>query len=420
MISLSLTALAYAQTGNIYFKEDFNYSSLDQMQATDWAFTRPAGISVAAGAVTLDGADGDCSMHRAVSFSSNVYDWKAEVRSMWLGQRHSVLSVFVGTERHSYGFAVDGYYKEFSFYRDSQKVLHFGIYGEQANAYVVLSMVREGNTFSFYFNGELKNTYTEQDTLPSKITSVDLVSPWRGDAKYDYYQIGEPNAVFESSTFTPAPSGATDSFPMIPVLIGGGITAVIIGGIVVYYFFVAGGSSASAGASAGGSVGSAGAGSSGSGGEGGGSIIQEHPISPLSGEAPLSPTAVQGATAGGQAGTTDPNPLKPIGTVICGQFDLSHEVAPPNSLHPDSYGYKPEDNSAAPEGATAGGQAGTTNSQNTPNPQSSPSQNPVEAPAGTQVTIGGTGFGPARSVNMKTAQNNTDNVEQDNTSDDSK
>ena len=273
LFSLSLAALVSAQTGQVYLKEDFNYASLDQMQTAGWAFTRPAGISVASSAVTLDGTSGDCGMHRATSFSNNVYDWKAEVKSMWLGEGHSVLSVFVATERHLYGWAADGYYKEYSLYRDSQKILHFGNYAEKANQYIVLTMVRQANTFSFYFNGNLINTYTEEDTVPSKVTSLEMVSPWRGDAKYDYYQLGEPTAVFTSSN----PTVSTDSFPMIPVLVGGGITAAIVGGIVVYYFFIAGGSSASAGASG-----------------SGGSVIQNHPINPLSGETPpsLSPQAL--------------------------------------------------------------------------------------------------------------------------------
>jgi len=251
MISLNLAALVYAQTGTVYFKEDFNYSSLDQMQTAGWTLTRPAGISVAASTVTLDGTDADCSMYCATSFSNNVYDWKAEVRAMWLGQGHSVLSVFLGTERHTYGWAADGYYKEFSIYRDNQKVLHFGIYEEKASQYVVLSMVREGNTFSFYFNGELKNTYTEQDTQQSAVTGLSLISPWKGDAKYDYYQIGEVNAAFP----TIAPVESTSSFPVVPFLIGGGITAAVVGGVLVYYFSVAGNA---VGSAAGGSAGSSG------------------------------------------------------------------------------------------------------------------------------------------------------------------
>jgi hypothetical protein len=282
IISLNLAALAYAQTGTVYFKEDFNYSSLDQMQTAGWTFTRPAGISLSAGAVILDGTGGDCAMHYATSFSNNFYNWKTETRSRWLGQGHSVLSVFTNTERHSYGLAADGYYNEFSFYRDSVKILRFGNYAEKANQYVLLTMVRQANTFSFYFNGELINTYTEKDTVSSKVTSLEMVSPWRGDAQYDYYQIGEPTAVFTSST----PTESTSSFPMVPVLVGGGIAAVVIVGIFVYYFVIAG---SGAGASAGSTIAGTGVGGSGGASSGGESVIHDHPISPLSGEVPQSP-----------------------------------------------------------------------------------------------------------------------------------
>jgi hypothetical protein len=283
LLSLSFAALVSAQTGQVYFKEDFNYASLDQMQAAGWTFTRPAGISVDSGAVILNGVGGDCAIHYNNHFQTGIFDWKVESKSMWLGQGHTTNGVYVSTEKHSYSFSADGYYDEFAFYRDNIKILRFGSYQETANQYFIMTMVREANTFSLYFNGELKNTYTENDTQQSAATGIALVSPWRGDAKYDYYQIGEPTAVFTSSN----PTVSTDSFPMIPVLVGGGIAAAVVGGIVVYYFFIAGGGSASTGA--GGGVGSAGAGSAGGTGSGGGSVIHDHPVSPLSGEANISP-----------------------------------------------------------------------------------------------------------------------------------
>jgi hypothetical protein len=269
LFSLSFAALVSAQAGQVYFKEDFNYASLDQMQAAGWTFTRPAGISVGSGAVVLNGVGGDCTINYNNHFQTGIFDWKVESKSMWLGQGHTTNGVYVSTQKHSYSFSADGYYDEFAFYRDNVKILRFGSYQEVANQYFFMTMVRQGNTFSLYFNGELKNTYIEVDSQLSAATGIALCSPWRGDAKYDYYQLGEPTAVFTSSN----PTVSTDSFPMIPVLVGGGITAAIVGGIVVYYFFIAGSSSASAGASG-----------------SGGSVIQEHPISPLSGETPPSPS----------------------------------------------------------------------------------------------------------------------------------
>jgi hypothetical protein len=385
LVSLSLATLAYAQTGSVYFKKEFNYISSDQMQTAGWAFTRPAGISLSENAVILDGTGGDCSVHYTTSFSNPVYDWKAEVRGMWLGHGHSVLSVFVYTEKHSYGWAADGYYKYFSLYRDSQKILHFGNYQETANQYVTLTMIRQGDTFSFYFNGELINTYTEQDTNASKVISVDLVSPWRGDAKYDYFQVGEPNAVFPTST----PAESTNSFPMFPVVIGGGITAAIVGGIVIYYFFVAGGSGASAGASVGGGIGSAGAGSSG-GGEGGSGVEQNVP--PLPGSITATGVANVGSQpiASGQAATQ---------TIIPSISETFSRPPPPGSLHPDAYNTPPiTATGVANVGSQpiASGQAGATD------PQS---------------TLTGTGFGDTRSVNLNKVNNSSKSVQPDSTSD---
>ncbi len=237
VISLSLAALAYAETGSVYFKEEFNYASLDKMQEAGWTLQRPAGISVSSGTVVLDGVGGDCAIHYSKNFPTGKYDWKAEVKCVWLGHGHSVLSVFVATEHHAYGWAADGYYNYFSFYRDSKKILQFGTYQEKAKQYVALTMIRQANTFSFYFNGVLQNTYIEEDTQPSAVTGLDLVSPWQGDAKYDYLQIGETNAAFASSE----PVISTGSFPMVPVLVGGGVIATLVGGVLVYYYVIVGG-----------------------------------------------------------------------------------------------------------------------------------------------------------------------------------
>jgi hypothetical protein len=275
LFSLSFAALVSAQAGQVYFKEDFNYAGLDQMQAAGWTFTRPAGISVGSGAVVLDGTGGDCAIHYNNHFPTGIFDWKVESKSMWLGQGHTTNGVHVSTEKHSYSFSADGYYDEFAFYRDNVKILRFGSYQETANQYFVMTMVREANTFSLYFNGELKNTYTEEDTQPSRATGIALVSPWRGDAKYDYYMVGEPTALSPTSSPTDT---SNSQFPTTTiVIIGGTIAALVVGGILVYYFFMAG-SSTGAGAT----------GASGTGGSGG-SVIHDQPISPLSGEGPISP-----------------------------------------------------------------------------------------------------------------------------------
>jgi hypothetical protein len=249
-LGFGYVALVNAQTSNIYWIEQFSYYNVDQMQAAGWTLLRPAGISMYSNAVVLDGTGGDCAISHTFDYSNSVYNWKAEVRSMWLGHGHSVLSVFVYTENHSYGFACDGYNEYFSLYRDSKKVLTFGNYQEETNQYFVLSMVREGNTFSFYVNGDFLNSYNESDTASSKVTGLGLVSPWLGDAKYDYILLGEPTAVTPSLY----PTEETSGFPIVPVVVGASVTVAIIGG-VLYYFYVVVGSNPAASPPAGGSPG---------------------------------------------------------------------------------------------------------------------------------------------------------------------
>jgi hypothetical protein len=237
-IVLGLSCLSKAQSEQIYWSDDFNYASTSNMQSAGWTLYRtPSGISVSSGALTLDGKDGDAIVYFHNHFDSGIYDWKVETKTMWLGEGHTTNGVYILTEKHSYGFNADGYYKEFAFYRDNKKILHFGTFQESAKQWMTIALVRQGNTISMYYNGELKNTYQEEDTANSQVLGVDIGSPWQGNAKYDYIMLGAPNAVMQITS----PLESTSNFPTTWALIGGGLAALVIGGITVYYFFIAGG-----------------------------------------------------------------------------------------------------------------------------------------------------------------------------------
>ncbi len=260
LFAASFIGLVTAQSGQVYWIEDFNYGSVDAMKSAGWTVgSNPAGVSVGGGGVTLNGKNGDAIIRYHDHFPSEINDWKVESKSMWLGEGHSGNGVYVLTERHSYGFSADGYYDEFAFYRDNKKVLHFGIYQESVNQWMTVALVKQGNTINMYFNGELKNTYEETDTQSSAVIGVDIGSPWLGNAKYDYYMVSAPTGSMPNQ-----PTAEESAFPTSTVLIGGGIAALVVGGVVVYYFFIAGGHAGAA--------------------SGGGSVIEDPPISPLGGE----------------------------------------------------------------------------------------------------------------------------------------
>jgi hypothetical protein len=189
---LSSALVMHVQAAEFEFREDFNYTDLDQMATAGWTLNRPAGTSLDSGAVILDGTGGDTSIVYKNHFPAGIYDWEAEARGMWLGQGAGTLCVAVITEHHSYSWSGDGYYNEFIFYRDSIVETRFSGYADELDEWFTFSMEREGDTLYFYFNEELEYTYTEEDTRPSQATGINLISPWIGDAKYDYYEFEGP------------------------------------------------------------------------------------------------------------------------------------------------------------------------------------------------------------------------------------
>jgi hypothetical protein len=71
----TLVNIAYilqAQDNTVRWIDDFNYTTTDQLTSAGWALTRPAGISLAANAVVLNGTGGDCSINIFTSFSNDA------------------------------------------------------------------------------------------------------------------------------------------------------------------------------------------------------------------------------------------------------------------------------------------------------------------------------------------------------------
>jgi hypothetical protein len=230
-----------AKGGSFLWSDDFDQRSLSELEASGWTTTHRDGVAFGSGGVILNGTSADTPIHYPGLTGVVGSDWKVEVRARWLGAGHSGLNVFVYTESHSYGFSADGYYNNFALYRDDRKELQFGSYTEKKGEWAILSMVKEGDTISMFFQGELKNRFVEQIAPLSKVTGVALISPWRGDSEYDYIGIGLPRD-----------EGSSDGILGVPipiVLIGGGLVgALVAGGAVLTYFLVSSGAGSAAGA----------------------------------------------------------------------------------------------------------------------------------------------------------------------------
>ncbi len=202
LLTLCFVSLTMGQVQTSIWKEDMSYSSYNQFQTAGWTSEHEAGVSFTSDGVILDGTTTDTAIHYSNKFPSGIYDWVIEDRSRWVLGSHSGNIVSAITQYHSYGFSADGWYSNFAFYRDNQKILTFGSYQEQSNQWFTLRMEKHGNQIDMYFNDILENSYTETDTALSQLVGVDLVSPWLGGAEYDYIQIWSTNAVSTGDLWT--------------------------------------------------------------------------------------------------------------------------------------------------------------------------------------------------------------------------
>jgi outer membrane protein assembly factor BamB len=210
LLVFSLVALAKSQTETSVWRDDFSYSSYDQMVAEGWSSQHEAGVGFTSIGVVLDGTSGDTSIALSNRFPSGINDWVVVDRSRWTIGSHSGNNVGAATDKHSYLFAADGWYSVFAFYRDGQKILTFGNYQEKSNEWMLLRMEMQGNLVDMYSNDQLQYSYNETDESPSQLVSVNFVSPWQGGAEYDYIQV---NSIGSTIATTPQPSAA-DSWTM--------------------------------------------------------------------------------------------------------------------------------------------------------------------------------------------------------------
>jgi outer membrane protein assembly factor BamB len=204
----SLVSVVLAQTDTSIWRDDMNYSSFDQLQAAGWSSLLRTGIGFSGTGVILDGTQGDNTISYSNRFPSGIYDWKVEARSKWTLGSHSGINIGAVTEKHTYHFLADGWYSEFAFYRDGQKILRFNNYQEKSNEWITLRMEKHGNQIDMYFNDQLQNSYTETDKTPSQLIGYTTNSPWQGGAEYDYFQ------VWSTSPITTPQTGAGDSWTM--------------------------------------------------------------------------------------------------------------------------------------------------------------------------------------------------------------
>ena len=188
------TFLARAQTSDPWsFRDDFNYSSIDQLQAAGWTTgggAPPSYFNVSNGILTLlnDGAVG-----AAVEWNhapAGVTNWSVSLRGEWVGNWVGSIGLIVYTVGHTYSFLADGYYPRFGVGRDGFGVTTFPGYTPQLNVWHVLQMDMYQGTLYLYFDGSIVGSYTEQDATPNNtnLTGIATTGAWNTDNSFDWVQ----------------------------------------------------------------------------------------------------------------------------------------------------------------------------------------------------------------------------------------
>jgi hypothetical protein len=198
-----------AQNDTSIWRDDVNYSSYDQFQAAGWSSLYPTGISFSGTGIILDGTQGDNTISYSNKFPAGTYTWKIEAQAKWTLGSHSGINIGAVTEKHTYHFLADGWYSEFAFYRDGQKILTFNNYQEKTNELITLRMERRGNQIDMYFNNQLQSSYTETDTTPSQLNAYTTNSPWQGGAEFQYFQAWSSASLPPGASPSPSNGDAT-------------------------------------------------------------------------------------------------------------------------------------------------------------------------------------------------------------------
>lgn len=199
---------------------DFNYTDLNEMVEEGWTLTHPTGTSLVTGdGVILDASERLTEIGYFDGIPSDIYDWKVDVKGMWLGGGHSGINVKLITERHSYIWAVDGEKSQYVFLRDNTNMFTIDGYVEKLNENVYLTIEKNRGNIGLYSNGKFIKSYIEQDTLPQMVTGVSFNSgSWTGSrVQYIYAGAFVPQARTFPDTNTPP-----TQYTLTITIIGGG------------------------------------------------------------------------------------------------------------------------------------------------------------------------------------------------------
>src|SRR2546428_5094266 len=192
------------------FRDDFNYTSISQLQAAGWSINSQAPTSsytVGSGALTLlyNGSVGADVLW--LGASSGITNWSVSLRGRWIGNPVGSIALGVRTAGHSYSFLADGYYVPdplgqcscvrtnpgFGISDDGRGVARFPGYSPELDTWHILRVDMVQGTLYTYFDGVLVGDFTEFDTSAgnTNLAGIEVGAPWFANVQVDWVQASD-------------------------------------------------------------------------------------------------------------------------------------------------------------------------------------------------------------------------------------
>ncbi len=212
------------------FRDDFDYSSIGEMEAAGWTICSVAPTSyysVSKGILTLKngGYQGAAACWRNVP--TGISDWTVTARVSWVGNTFGSLDMSVRTLAHSYRWLADGFSLQYKLFRDGIFVWTADGYSPELGTWHVLRMDMYDGMVSLYFDQQSKFNYTETDT-GTYLTDLILSGSWQSYDDFDYVtsqqfipsypefvatpQIVSQNVVWGETAYFPVALASVNSF----------------------------------------------------------------------------------------------------------------------------------------------------------------------------------------------------------------
>ncbi len=188
--SHSVQVVVTVESTPFSFRDDFNYSSLDELSGAGWRVNPLAPMSlysVGDGELTLRN---DGSAGAEVEWSkipSGVGDWTVALRGKWVGNSVGTIQINVVTAGHTYFWFGDGLNRELRLLRDvcCEPVFRVSGYQPELNVWHEFRLDMQSGILSMFFDNNLAGTYEESDPV-TDLTTFGTQGSWLTDDSFDF------------------------------------------------------------------------------------------------------------------------------------------------------------------------------------------------------------------------------------------